>query len=69
MLGHAKPTDKVTRVIGSSEEGKWVGLYSRDGIVTGVVALSQPRALMLSKIVLDAPTTLDEALERSPWAS
>jgi 3-phenylpropionate/trans-cinnamate dioxygenase ferredoxin reductase subunit len=69
MLGHAKPTDTVTRVSGSNEEGKWVALYSRDGIVTGVVALSQPRALMLSKTLLDAPTTLDEALERAPWAS
>jgi 3-phenylpropionate/trans-cinnamate dioxygenase ferredoxin reductase subunit len=69
MLGHARPNDTVTRVSGSIDEGKWVALFSRGGTVTGVVALSKPRGLMLSKSLLEEPTSLDEALARAPWAS
>jgi hypothetical protein len=54
-------------VRGSLDDAKWLALYSRDGIVTGVVGLSQPRALMLSKILLDTPTTLEVALSLAPW--
>jgi 3-phenylpropionate/trans-cinnamate dioxygenase ferredoxin reductase component len=69
MLGHPKPDDDVVRVEGSPEEGKWLAMYSRSGVVTGLIALSQPRALMLSKHFLEVPTTLEEALEQSPWTS
>jgi NADPH-dependent 2,4-dienoyl-CoA reductase/sulfur reductase-like enzyme len=69
QLGHPHPTDDVVRVSGSSEEGKWVALYSRGGAVTGVVALSQPRGLSLSRGLLESPTTLDEALAAAPWSS
>jgi NADPH-dependent 2,4-dienoyl-CoA reductase/sulfur reductase-like enzyme len=69
MLGHAKPTDDVVMVSGSVDEAKWVALFSRDGIVTGVVALSHPRALMLSKHLLDDRTSLDDALQLHPWVS
>jgi hypothetical protein len=69
QLGHPHPTDDVTRVSGSSEDGKWVALYSRGGAVTGVVALSQPRGLSLSRELLESPTTLDQALAAAPWSS
>lgn len=69
MLGHARATDDVQLVSGTAQERKWVAVYSRIGIVTGVVALSQPRALMLSKVLLEATTTLDHALNRAPWSS
>ena len=69
MLGHARPDDDVVRVVGSPDEGKWLALYSRGGIVTGVVTLSQPRALMLSKHLLEAPSTLEAALHDAPWAA
>ncbi len=69
MLGHPRATDDVTRVSGGDEEAKWVALYSRDGIVTGVVTLGQPRALMLSKVLLETPTSLDRALANAPWSS
>jgi hypothetical protein len=69
LLGHPRPDDDVVRVSGSDEEAKWLALYSRDGVVTGVVTLSQPRGLMLSKVLLEESTTLDEALLRAPWAS
>jgi 3-phenylpropionate/trans-cinnamate dioxygenase ferredoxin reductase subunit len=68
-LGHARPSDPVLRVSGSPEEGKWVALYSRDDIVTGVIALNHPRALMLSKHLLEKRTSLSEALTQSPWST
>jgi NADPH-dependent 2,4-dienoyl-CoA reductase/sulfur reductase-like enzyme len=67
MLGHARASDHVLRVSGSDEEGTWLALYSRDGLVTGVVTLSHPRALMLSRHLLERPTSLDEALIEAPW--
>lgn len=69
MLGYPSPKDTVQMVAGSVEEGKWVALYNRDGIVNGVVTLSQPRALMVSKVLLESPTTVSQALELQPWAS
>jgi NADPH-dependent 2,4-dienoyl-CoA reductase/sulfur reductase-like enzyme len=67
MLGHARPDDDVVRVSGSPEEGKWLALYSRGGVVTGIVTLSQPRGLMLSKHLLESPSTLAGALRDTPW--
>ncbi len=69
MLGHPRPSDDVHRVQGDPEEGKWLAVYARDGVVTGVIALAQPRALMLSKHLLEQPTTLARALREAPWAS
>jgi NADPH-dependent 2,4-dienoyl-CoA reductase/sulfur reductase-like enzyme len=68
MLGHPRPDDQVTRVSGDPNDAKWLALYSRDGVVTGVVALSHPRALMLSKELLERSTALDEAMRRAPWS-
>jgi len=68
LLGHPRADDDVRMVSGSEASEKWLALYSRHGTVTGVVTLSNPRALMLSRPLLTSPTTLDEALERAPWA-
>ena len=68
MLGHPHPSDDVVKVAGSDEEGKWLALYSRDGVVTGILSLSQPRWLMVSKVLLDEETTLTRAMELQPWA-
>ena len=67
MLGHPRPDDEVLRVSGSPEEGKWLALYTRDGVVTGLVALSHPRALMLAKPLLERTTLLVEALASALW--
>jgi 3-phenylpropionate/trans-cinnamate dioxygenase ferredoxin reductase subunit len=67
LLGHPRPDDDVVRVKDSGE-GQWLGVYSREGVVSGLIALSQPRALMLSKVLLEYPTTLDEALAVAPWS-
>jgi len=69
MLGHARSDDDVVRVSGSPQEGKWLALYSRGGVVTGIVTLSQPRALMLSKHLLESPSTLEGALRDAPWSA
>jgi NADPH-dependent 2,4-dienoyl-CoA reductase/sulfur reductase-like enzyme len=69
LLGHPRPNDDVTRVSGAPEEGKWLAIYSRGGVVTGIVALSQPRALMLSKHLVDSPSTLELALDDAPWTA
>jgi 3-phenylpropionate/trans-cinnamate dioxygenase ferredoxin reductase subunit len=68
MLGHPHPSDDVVMVTGSREEAKWLALYSRDGFVTGALSLSQPRALALSKPLLEEPTPLSLALSSTPWS-
>jgi 3-phenylpropionate/trans-cinnamate dioxygenase ferredoxin reductase subunit len=69
LLGHPHASDVVALASGSVDESKWLALYSRDGVVTGVVALGNPRGLMLSKVLLEAPTSLEGALASSPWSS
>ena len=69
LLGHPDPQDDVTRVLGDAESGRWLALYHRDDVVTGIVALSSPRALMLAKMLLDTPSTVREAIARAPWSS
>ncbi len=68
MLGHPAPTDQVTRVVGSPDEGKWLALYSRADVVTGLIALNQPRGLMLSRGLLESDVTLAQALATAPWS-
>ena len=68
MLGHPHPSDDIVKVAGSDEEGKWLAIYSRGGVVTGILSLSQPRWLMVSKVLLDEETTLTRAMELQPWA-
>jgi NADPH-dependent 2,4-dienoyl-CoA reductase/sulfur reductase-like enzyme len=67
MLGHARPSDHVLRVSGNDEEKKWLALYSRDGVVSGIVTLNNPRALVLSRSLLEEPTSTEQALARAPW--
>jgi NADPH-dependent 2,4-dienoyl-CoA reductase/sulfur reductase-like enzyme len=69
VLGHPSPTDDVQLVSGSVKEGKWVALYSHQGVVSGVVTLANPRGLMLSKVLLDERTALDDALATRPWST
>ena len=68
MLGHVRPSDDVVMVMGDVEQRSWMAVYSRDGVVSGLVALNQPRALMLSKVLLEVRTTIDEAHELAPWS-
>jgi 3-phenylpropionate/trans-cinnamate dioxygenase ferredoxin reductase subunit len=69
LLGHPRADDDVVRVSTRDDDKKWLALYSRAGVVTGVVTLNNPRGLMLSKGLLEAPTTIDQAVAMSPWLS
>jgi 3-phenylpropionate/trans-cinnamate dioxygenase ferredoxin reductase component len=68
LLGHPHPDDDVERVSVDADRGRWLALYSRDGVVTGAITLSHPRALMLCKPLVERPTSLETALERAPWS-
>jgi NAD(P)H-nitrite reductase large subunit len=69
MLGHPRPDDEVVMVSGSAEEMKWLSLYVRANMVTGILALSNPRGLATAKVLLDTLTTIDSARALAPWAS
>jgi 3-phenylpropionate/trans-cinnamate dioxygenase ferredoxin reductase component len=69
MLGHPRPDDEVVMVSGRADEMKWLSLYVRDNVVTGILALSNPRGLATAKVVLDTLTTIDDARALAPWAS
>jgi 3-phenylpropionate/trans-cinnamate dioxygenase ferredoxin reductase subunit len=68
LLGHPDPSDEVVMVHGSLDEGRWLALYSRHGVVSALVSLSQPRALMLAKHLLESPTPRAQALAEAPWS-
>jgi NADPH-dependent 2,4-dienoyl-CoA reductase/sulfur reductase-like enzyme len=68
MLGHARPDDDVVLVSGTPEQGQWLALFARAGVVTGILALSHPRALALSRHLLESPSTLKGALDDAPWS-
>ncbi len=67
LLGRPRPDDEVVRVLGPANADRWLALYARRGVVTGAVALSQPRALMRAKPFVDAGASLDRALADAPW--
>lgn len=68
LIGHPHPSDEVSLVAGSPDELKWLALYSRRGLVSGVVALSDPRGLTKSRVLLEQVTTLADALDLAPWS-
>lgn len=68
VLGHPHRDDEVELVLGDPEDGAFLALYHREGVVTGLVALSQPRALMLSRTLLEQSTPVEQARARAPWA-
>lgn len=65
VLGHPAPDDAVTRVL--DDGNRWLAVFSRGGVVSGLLALNYPRALMLSRPLVAEHVTLDEALARAPW--
>ena len=66
LLGHPNPDDQVVRVV-DRDDGRWLALYSREDVVTGVVGLNMPRQLTLSRPLLESPTLLEDALRSAPW--
>jgi NADPH-dependent 2,4-dienoyl-CoA reductase/sulfur reductase-like enzyme len=69
VLGRPRPSATVHVVRGSFAESRLVALYEEAGLVSAIVGLDQPRALMLSRPLLATPTTLDEARRLAPWGA
>jgi 3-phenylpropionate/trans-cinnamate dioxygenase ferredoxin reductase component len=69
LLGHPSPDDEVDVVEGRVEEAKWLALFHRGDIVSGIVTLNNPRGLMLSRLLLEEPTTLAHAIATAPWST
>ncbi len=69
MLGHPQGDDDVVRVLERDGGARWLGVYSRRGIVSGIVALGLPRALTLSRTLIETPTSLEVALRHAPWSA
>jgi NADPH-dependent 2,4-dienoyl-CoA reductase/sulfur reductase-like enzyme len=63
LLGLPQPDDEC-EVVGGSEEGlRFVAVYHRDGLVTGVVGFSMPRQLMRLRPLLTRPSRYAEAAD------
>lgn len=69
LLGHPHADHAVTLVAGSLDEGRWLAAYHHEGRVTGLLSLSQPRWLMVSKVALDEHWTVEELVSRAPWGA
>ena len=45
-LGRSGPEDQVEITEGSVEEGKWLAVYQRDGVITAALGINNPKAVM-----------------------
>jgi NADPH-dependent 2,4-dienoyl-CoA reductase/sulfur reductase-like enzyme len=45
-LGRSGPEDQVAITEGSVEEGKWLAVYQRDGVITAALGINNPKAVM-----------------------
>lgn len=63
IVGRPGPTDEVEVPIGAFDDRKFVALTHRDGRLTGVVGLDEPRRVMRFKRLLATRPSFDEAME------
>ncbi len=68
ILGRPHRDDDVEIVL-EGDDGRFLALYSREGYVSALCALSLPRALMMSKSLVDDHVTVVDALRTAPWRS
>ena len=68
LLGHYSPGDDVTWVAGSIDDGRWLGLYSRHGLVSAAVSVNFARGLMLSRDLVQSHVRLSDAIALAPWS-
>jgi NADPH-dependent 2,4-dienoyl-CoA reductase/sulfur reductase-like enzyme len=62
VLGSPRPDDTVELVDGSFEEGRFVAVYGRDGLITAAVGFGRPRQLMGFRPLLIEGATFDQAI-------
>jgi 3-phenylpropionate/trans-cinnamate dioxygenase ferredoxin reductase subunit len=63
VLGLPERDDECLVVDGDEEEGRFLALYGREGVLTGAVGFSMPRQLMKMRGLLSKPTRFAEAVE------
>lgn len=68
-LGLPSGSDELTVVDGNLAEGRFLAVYSRAGVVTGVIGNGTPGALMRCKAVLSGGSTLTQVLASRPWVA
>jgi 3-phenylpropionate/trans-cinnamate dioxygenase ferredoxin reductase subunit len=62
MLGHPDADDEVVVVDGTLESHRFVALYGRGALLTGVLAIGRPRQLMSYRPLLAAESSFEAAL-------
>ena len=62
VLGSPRPDDTVEIVDGSMDEGRFVAVYGRDGMLTAAVGFGRPRQLMGFRPLIIEGATFDQAL-------
>jgi NADPH-dependent 2,4-dienoyl-CoA reductase/sulfur reductase-like enzyme len=63
FLGRAHPDDIVVVVAGSIEDGKWLALYGRGGLLRGALGVNAPRWVMPMRKHLIEQRSFDETIE------
>ncbi len=64
VLGLPQPEDECRVVVRGAEEGRFVAMYGRGGLLTGAVGFHMPRQLMQIRPMLASPTPYEEATRR-----
>lgn len=65
FLGRSAADDDVTVAAGSTDDGKWLALYSRGGRLRGALGVSAPRWVMPMRSFLMDGAPLDDALAKA----
>lgn len=65
LAGRPAPGDELRVVHGSVEEFRFVALYGREGMLTGVLGMSRPRHVVQLGALIEQGASFDEALERA----
>ncbi|MCP9977476.1 hypothetical protein LUX32_07355 [Actinomadura madurae] len=66
-LGLPRADDDLTVAAGVPDSHRLLGLYSREGRVTGAVAMGMPAALARCRAAVAARTALNELLDEALW--
>jgi len=65
LVGRSGADDQVEVVHGSTDEGRFVALYGRQGRVIGVLGMNRPRHVMQLKALVDDGVSWDDGLARA----
>ncbi|WP_021592095.1 NAD(P)/FAD-dependent oxidoreductase [Actinomadura welshii] len=66
-LGLPRADDDLMVTAGAPDSHRLLGLYSREGRVTGAVAMGMPAALARCRAAVASRTALNELLDEAPW--